>query len=74
MCGIIGVFNHKDAANIAFLGLYALQTQGEEAAGIASYDGKNIHITKNPGLVADTLGEQSLKNVKGKTAIGHPLY
>ena len=74
MCGIIGVSNHKEAANIAFLGLYALQHRGEEAAGIATYDGKNIHITKTPGLVADAFDEQSLKNLKGKAAIGHSRY
>ncbi|OGX34501.1 MAG: amidophosphoribosyltransferase [Omnitrophica WOR_2 bacterium RIFCSPHIGHO2_02_FULL_52_10] len=74
MCGIIGVSNHEEAANIAFLGLYALQHRGEEAAGIASYDGKNIHLTKNTGLVADAFDEASLKGLKGKTAIGHTRY
>ena len=74
MCGIIGVSNHKEAANIAFLGLYALQHRGEEAAGIVSYDGDGIHITKNKGLVADAFDEQSLKSLKGKTAIGHTRY
>lgn len=74
MCGIIGVSNHEEAANIAFLGLYALQHRGEEAAGIASYDGKNIHITKSPGLVADAFDEESLKGLKGKTAVGHTRY
>jgi len=74
MCGIIGVSNHKEAANIAFLGLYALQHRGEEAAGIASYDGQDIHVTKNKGLVADSFNELSLKALKGKTAIGHSRY
>ncbi len=74
MCGIIGVSNHKDAAKIAFLGLYALQHRGEEAAGIASYDGKNIHIVKNPGLVADSLDEKKIEGLKGPVAIGHCRY
>lgn len=74
MCGIIGVSNHEEAANIAFLGLYALQHRGEEAAGIVSYDGQDIHITKNPGLVADAFNEESLKGLKGKTSIGHTRY
>lgn len=74
MCGIIGVSDHEEAANIAFLGLYALQHRGEEAAGITSYDGRDIHITKGPGLVADVFNEESLKNLKGKTAIGHSRY
>lgn len=74
MCGIIGVSNHKEAAKIAFLGLYALQHRGEEAAGIASYDGKNIHIIKNPGLVADSLDEAKIDGLQGSVAIGHCRY
>lgn len=74
MCGIIGVSNHKEAANVSFLGLHALQHRGEEAAGIASYDGKDIHIIKNPGLVADALEAKAIKELKGKIAIGHCRY
>lgn len=74
MCGIIGVANHKEAAKISFLGLYALQHRGEEAAGIASFDGKDIHIIKNPGLVADAINERNIEELTGKTAIGHCRY
>ena len=74
MCGIIGVSNHPDAAKIASLGLYALQHRGEEAAGIVSYDGNEIHIKKEPGLVADAFNEESLNKLKGSTAIGHCRY
>jgi len=74
MCGIIGISNHKDAAKIAFLGLYALQHRGEEAAGIATYDGKDIHMVKNRGLVADAIPTTSLEDLRGSTAIGHCRY
>ncbi len=74
MCGIIGVSNHEEAAKVAFLGLYALQHRGEEAAGIASYDGKDIHITKAVGLVADAFDERSLGALKGNVSIGHSRY
>ena len=74
MCGIIGIANHKEAAKLAFLGLYALQHRGEEAAGIISYDGRNIHSVKKLGLVEDVFDERSLKELKGKTAIGHCRY
>ncbi len=74
MCGIIGISNHPEASKIAFLGLYALQHRGEEAAGIATFDEKDIHIIKNPGLVADAFNEENLKELKGKTAIGHCRY
>ncbi len=74
MCGIIGVSNHKEAAEIAFLGLYALQHRGEEAAGIATYDGRNVHIIKNLGLLEDAFDGRSLRELKGRTAIGHCRY
>jgi amidophosphoribosyltransferase len=74
MCGIIGISNHPDAAKLAFLGLYALQHRGEEAVGIASYDGKEIHIKKETGLVADAFDEKAIESLKGKTAIGHTRY
>ena len=74
MCGIVGVSNHKEAAKVAFLGLYALQHRGEEAAGIASYDGKNIHLSKSQGLVADAFDEKDIALLKGKVAIGHSRY
>ncbi len=74
MCGIIGVSNHEEAAKIAFLGLYALQHRGEEAAGIVSYDGKDVHIKKKTGLVAAAFSENAIDHLKGTTAIGHCRY
>ncbi len=74
MCGIIGVSSHKDAAKLVYLALYALQHRGEEAVGITSYDGKDIHIKKETGLIADAFDERSIAELKGKTAIGHCRY
>ena len=74
MCGIVGVSHHKEAAKLVFLALYALQHRGEESAGIASYDKKNIHIIKAQGLVADVFNEQSLQSLAGTVAIGHARY
>ena len=74
MCGIVGVSNHKDAAQITFLALYALQHRGEEAAGIATYDGKDTHVVRSKGLVADAFGQEALSQLKGPVAIGHSRY
>lgn len=74
MCGIIGVSNHKDAAEVAYLGLYALQHRGEESAGIASYSDNQIHLAKNSGLVADAFDEKAMDQLKGTAAIGHCRY
>ena len=51
MCGVFGVFGHKEAARLTYLGLYALQHRGEESAGIASFDGKKLRFHKGMGLV-----------------------
>ncbi|MEW5895385.1 MAG: amidophosphoribosyltransferase [Candidatus Omnitrophota bacterium] len=74
MCGIVGISNHPEASKNVFLGLYALQHRGEEAAGIVSYDGTSTHLVKNRGLVADVLSSDKLETLRGNVAIGHCRY
>jgi amidophosphoribosyltransferase len=74
MCGIFGIFNHKHASNIAYLGLHALQHRGQESAGIASTDGSVIHGHREMGLVSEIFNADVLKRLKGSSAIGHVRY
>jgi amidophosphoribosyltransferase len=74
MCGVFGVFGHKDAARLTYLGLYALQHRGEESAGIASFDGKRLNYLKGMGLVSDVFNEANIKHLKGYIAVGHNRY
>ena len=74
MCGIFGIFNHKNASNIAYLGLHALQHRGQESAGIASTDGYGMQSHREMGLVSDIFNEEVLKRLKGHSAIGHVRY
>ncbi|MBF0558473.1 MAG: amidophosphoribosyltransferase [Nitrospirae bacterium] len=73
-CGVFGVFNHPEAANLTYLGLYALQHRGQEGAGICSSDGRTLHLEKAIGLVADIFSEKRLKRLPGAFAIGHNRY
>jgi amidophosphoribosyltransferase len=73
-CGVFGVFGHPEAANLTYLGLYALQHRGQEGAGICSSDGKQLYIEKAMGLVADIFSEKKLKKLPGYLAIGHNRY
>lgn len=73
-CGIFGVFGHPEAANLTYLGLYALQHRGQEGAGICSSDSKNLYCEKSIGLVADIFSEKRLKRLPGSSAIGHNRY
>ncbi len=73
-CGICAIFGHPEAANLAYLGLYALQHRGQESAGICSSDGDRIHTRKGMGLVNEVFGEAELRELPGHLAIGHTRY
>ncbi len=73
-CGVFGIFGHPDAANLTYLGLYALQHRGQESAGIVSSDGKRLYGEKAMGLVADIFNEDRIKKLPGHMAIGHNRY
>ncbi len=73
-CGVFGIYEHPEAANLTYLGLYALQHRGQEGAGIVSSDGHKLRVVKGTGLVADVFTEENLHSLKGSTAIGHIRY
>jgi len=73
-CGIFGIFGHSEAANLTYLGLYALQHRGQEGSGICSSDGTKLYLEKSLGLVAEIFNEKVLKNLPGHIAIGHNRY
>ncbi len=74
MCAIFGIYGHKDAASLAYLGLYALQHRGEESAGIVIRSGKKVRVHKGMGLVSDVFDQETLKSLRGTLAIGHTRY
>jgi amidophosphoribosyltransferase len=73
-CGIFGVYGHPEAANLTYLGLYALQHRGQESAGIVSLNGNHLYSHKQMGLVADIFDEEVIKSLPGDSAIGHVRY
>lgn len=73
-CGLFGVFGHPEAANLTYLGLYALQHRGQESAGIVSSDGERLFKHRAMGLVADIFTEAVLQKLPGGSAIGHVRY
>ena len=73
-CGIFGVYGHPEAANLTYLGLYALQHRGQEGAGICSSDGRRLFLEKSRGLIADVFNEKRLRRLPGHMSIGHNRY
>ena len=73
-CGVCGVLGRPDAANLVYLGLYALQHRGQESAGIAAFDGKELRHRKEMGYVADIFDRSLLDELPGSAAVGHVRY
>ncbi len=73
-CGLFGIYGHENAADLTYLGLFALQHRGEESAGIATSDGKHLIVHKELGLVGDIFKPDVLKKLPGKISIGHVRY
>lgn len=75
-CGVFGVYNHPNAAELTYYGLYALQHRGQESAGIVTARdlGKPFAIKRGMGLVGQVFSEQDLKELAGTRAVGHVRY
>ncbi|MDA1185262.1 MAG: amidophosphoribosyltransferase [Acidobacteria bacterium] len=73
-CGVFGIFGHAEAANLTYLGLYALQHRGQESAGIAVSDGAHIRHRRAMGHVNEAFDSDSLTKLVGNVAIGHVRY
>lgn len=75
MCGIFGIYEHSEAANLTYLGLFAIQHRGQESAGIVSSNGKNLFLKKGLGKVEDVFKKKEIKySLPGNSAIGHNRY
>ena len=73
-CAVMGIYGHPEAANMVYLGLYALQHRGQESCGIVTSDGKGLISHRQMGLVADAFKEEVIKRLEGQNAIGHNRY
>ena len=74
---MIGIYdkNGLGVHEIVYFGLFALQHRGQESAGMAVSDGKNILYHKGMGLVAEVFDDKAMSELKGgKAAIGHVKY
>jgi amidophosphoribosyltransferase len=74
-CGVFGVYApEEDVAKLTYFGLYALQHRGQESAGIATFEGDQVHLHKEMGLVSQVFKESTLHELPGTLAVGHTRY
>jgi amidophosphoribosyltransferase len=74
MCGIFALTHHREAAHIAFLGLFALQHRGQESAGLSTLHMGQMTAHRDVGLVADIFSPEVLARLPGTAALGHVRY
>lgn len=73
-CGLFGVFGHRQASWLTYLGLYSLQHRGQEACGIVTNNKGILSVHKQMGLVSDVFDRETLSSLKGDAAVGHVRY
>lgn len=73
-CGLFGIVNHERAAELCYLGLYAQQHRGQEAAGICVSNGSILDRRSGMGLVTDSISQSDLAELPGPIGIGHVRY
>jgi amidophosphoribosyltransferase len=74
MCGIFGIDLHEEASAMTYLGLYALQHRGQESAGLATWDGRQMKVERGMGEVSEIFRPSVLRRLAGFRAIGHTRY
>ncbi len=74
-CGVFAIWNHPQASQISYLGLFSMQHRGQESAGLVTLqaDGTHLHH-KGLGLVSEVFNETNLNRISGHAAIGHVRY
>lgn len=77
-CGIVGVYDDTaaDTAGMLYYSLYALQHRGQESAGMAVSDGREVRHYKAMGLVNEVFGDaEAMERLgEGPLGIGHVRY
>ncbi|MCC5621138.1 amidophosphoribosyltransferase, partial [Nostoc sp. CHAB 5715] len=74
-CGVFGIYAPgENVAKLTYFGLYALQHRGQESAGIATFEGTQVHLHKDMGLVSQVFNESILDHLPGNLAVGHTRY
>src|SRR5436309_4155737 len=74
-CGLFGVWAPgEDISRLTYFGLFALQHRGQESAGMAVSDRRNILVFRELGLVSQVFDEATLSTLQGDLGIGHTRY
>lgn len=74
MCGLVGVVSNNNVFEVVYNGLSLLQHRGQDAAGIAAFDGNFFNIHKGKGRISEIFQQNMVESLKGNVGIGHVRY
>lgn len=74
MCGIIGIVGNGHVVSELYDGMITLQHRGQDAAGMATFDGRRFHVKKGNGLARDVFRERNVARLIGNIGLGHVRY
>ena len=74
MCGIVGVVGHSPVNQRLYDSLLLLQHRGQDAAGIATGQGKTFNMFKGAGLVRDVFRTRNMRDLSGNMGIAQVRY
>ena len=74
MCGVVGIVAAHPVNQSLYDALLLMQHRGQDAAGIATAQGKRIHLSRGTGLVRDVFRTRDMRNLFGNMGIGHVRY
>ena len=73
-CGVVGMALSCDALPSIKKALRIIQHRGQEAAGVAIFDGGRIQYLRGMGLVHEVLSGRAYNALSGNIGIGHVRY
>src|SRR5699024_11419258 len=74
-CGVFGIWNHPESAQLTYMGLHSLQHRGQEGAGIVGSNGNELKGERGLGLLTEAISDTQLESFKSyQHAIGHVRY
>jgi amidophosphoribosyltransferase len=74
MCGIVGVVANGPVNQLIYDALLLLQHRGQDAAGIATHNGRSFHMHKANGMVREVFRTRNMRSLSGNSGIGQVRY
>ena len=74
MCGLVGISGTSEVNLRLYDALTMLQHRGQDAAGIVTEQGGELHQCKGEGLVRDVFRQSHMERLAGRLGVGHVRY